>query len=165
MGTLDLFSVGWISVYEETGGLMVNDPVLRTHKVIVWIGVWKLCYDFHNVMLCTSEIDLLHSFISAIISWTWTWNFGEHIWWYSGMKSCATNNWFLWNHTALHFSVLLFFLIALYELSLICIQRPLKTIAIKSGDVYIPRGVAVPPLDKDILWDFQPKKLGYYILM
>ena len=39
-------------------------------------------------------------------------------------------------------------------------QRPLKTIAKRSGDVYIPRGVSVPPLDKDILWDFQPKKLG-----
>nr|GMD70218.1 V-type proton ATPase catalytic subunit A [Ipomoea batatas] len=39
-------------------------------------------------------------------------------------------------------------------------QRPLKTIAIKSGDVYIPCGVSVPALDKDILWEFQPKKLG-----
>lgn len=42
------------------------------------------------------------------------------------------------------------------------IQRPLKTIAIKSGDVYIPRGVSVPALDKDIPWEFQPKKLGTY---
>lgn len=40
------------------------------------------------------------------------------------------------------------------------LQRPLKTIAIKSGDVYIPRGVSVPALDKDQLWEFQPKKLG-----
>lgn len=40
------------------------------------------------------------------------------------------------------------------------LQRPLKTIAIKSGDVYIPRGVSVPALDKDILWEFDPKKLG-----
>nr|GMD65816.1 V-type proton ATPase catalytic subunit A [Ipomoea batatas] len=39
-------------------------------------------------------------------------------------------------------------------------QRQLKTIAIKSGDVYIPCGVSVPALDKDILWEFQPKKLG-----
>ncbi|GAB2216768.1 hypothetical protein Droror1_Dr00024547 [Drosera rotundifolia] len=39
-------------------------------------------------------------------------------------------------------------------------ERLLKTIAIRSGDVYIPRGVAVPTLDKDILWEFQPKKLG-----
>lgn len=46
-------------------------------------------------------------------------------------------------------------------------QRPLKTIAKRSGDVYIPRGVSVPPLDKDQLWDFQPKKLGnipFYLL-
>lgn len=39
-------------------------------------------------------------------------------------------------------------------------QRPLKTIAKRSGDVYIPRGVSVPALDKDILWEFQPKKIG-----
>ena len=39
------------------------------------------------------------------------------------------------------------------------LQRPLKTIAIKSGDVYIPRGVAVPALDKDYLWEFEPKRL------
>lgn len=39
-------------------------------------------------------------------------------------------------------------------------QRPLKTIAKRSGDVYIPRGVSVPALDKDALWEFQPKKLG-----
>lgn len=39
-------------------------------------------------------------------------------------------------------------------------QRPLKTIARTSGDVYIPRGVSVPALDKDVLWEFQPKKLG-----
>ena len=40
------------------------------------------------------------------------------------------------------------------------IQRPLKTIAKRSGDVYIPRGVSVPALDKDTLWEFQPKKIG-----
>lgn len=42
-------------------------------------------------------------------------------------------------------------------------QRPLKTIAKISGDVYIPRGVSVPALDKDILWEFQPKKIGNLI--
>ncbi|KAH0852823.1 hypothetical protein HID58_093675 [Brassica napus] len=36
------------------------------------------------------------------------------------------------------------------------IQRPLKTIAKRSGDVYIPRGVSVPALDKDCPWEFQP---------
>ncbi|CAL5444455.1 unnamed protein product [Camellia sinensis] len=40
------------------------------------------------------------------------------------------------------------------------IQRPLKTIAKRSGDVYIPRGVSVLALDKDTLWEFQPKKIG-----
>ena len=39
-------------------------------------------------------------------------------------------------------------------------QRPLKTIAKLSGDVYIPRGVSVPALDKDTLWEFQPKIIG-----
>ena len=38
-------------------------------------------------------------------------------------------------------------------------QRPLKTIAKRSGDVYIPREVAVLALDKDTLWEFQPKKI------
>ena len=28
-------SVLYVTVYEETAGLMVNDPVLRTHKVIL----------------------------------------------------------------------------------------------------------------------------------
>ncbi|XVF57884.1 hypothetical protein PTKIN_Ptkin07bG0018300 [Pterospermum kingtungense] len=79
-----------IQVYEETAGLMVNDPVLRTHKV--------------------------PSFSSA-----GTRNIGK-----------------------------IFY----------GIQRPLKTIAKRSGDVYIPPGVSVPALDKDILWDFQPKKIG-----
>lgn len=36
------------------------------------------------------------------------------------------------------------------------IQRPLKAIARQSGDVFIPRGVAVPALDSDIAWEFSP---------
>ncbi|GJY47328.1 putative reverse transcriptase domain-containing protein [Tanacetum coccineum] len=40
------------------------------------------------------------------------------------------------------------------------LMRPLKTIARISQDVYIPRGVSVPALDKDIRWEFQPKKIG-----
>ncbi|CAH2050549.1 unnamed protein product, partial [Thlaspi arvense] len=72
-----------IQVYEETAGLMVNDPVLRTHKVIILYGFCK-----------------------------------------------------------------------------VSIKKTLKTIAKRSGDVYIPRGVSVPALDKDTLWEFQPKKIG-----
>lgn len=43
------------------------------------------------------------------------------------------------------------------------IQRPLKQIAIDSGDVFIPRGVACPSLDIVKQWEFQPKgfKVGY----
>ncbi|XVE89291.1 hypothetical protein DITRI_Ditri19aG0190800 [Diplodiscus trichospermus] len=78
-----------IQVYEETAGLMVNDPVLRTHKPL--------------------SVELGPGILGNI---------------FDG------------------------------------IQRPLKTIAKISGDVYIPRGVSVPALDKDILWDFQPKKIG-----
>lgn len=78
-----------IQVYEETAGLMVNDPVLRTHKPL--------------------SVELGPGILGNI---------------FDG------------------------------------IQRPLKAIAIKSGDVYIPRGVAVPALDKDTAWDFQPKKLS-----
>ncbi|KAG6400007.1 hypothetical protein SASPL_141495 [Salvia splendens] len=78
-----------IQVYEETAGLMVNDPVLRTHKPL--------------------SVELGPGILGNI---------------FDG------------------------------------IQRPLRTIAIKSGDVYIPRGVSVPALDKDTLWEFQPKKIG-----
>ncbi|PNH04331.1 V-type proton ATPase catalytic subunit A isoform 1 [Tetrabaena socialis] len=37
------------------------------------------------------------------------------------------------------------------------IQRPLKAIAIQSGDVFIPRGVACPALDIVKQWEFHPK--------
>lgn len=36
------------------------------------------------------------------------------------------------------------------------IQRPLKAIAQRSGDVFIPRGVAVPALDETASWEFTP---------
>lgn len=36
------------------------------------------------------------------------------------------------------------------------IQRPLKSIAVRSGDVFIPRGVAVPALDENTAWEFAP---------
>jgi V-type H+-transporting ATPase subunit A len=36
------------------------------------------------------------------------------------------------------------------------IQRPLKAIAQRSGDVFIPRGVAVPALDESAAWEFAP---------
>jgi V-type H+-transporting ATPase subunit A len=36
------------------------------------------------------------------------------------------------------------------------IQRPLETIAINSGSVYVPRGVDVPSLDQNKAWDFTP---------
>ncbi len=36
------------------------------------------------------------------------------------------------------------------------IQRPLKQIAVFSGDVFIPRGVAVPALDITKKWEFHP---------
>ncbi len=36
------------------------------------------------------------------------------------------------------------------------IQRPLKAIAVASGDCFIPRGVAVPALDRTKQWEFHP---------
>ncbi len=39
------------------------------------------------------------------------------------------------------------------------IQRPLKAIALSSGDCFIPRGVDVPALDRKIAWEFNPKKI------
>ena len=38
------------------------------------------------------------------------------------------------------------------------IQRPLETIAINSGSVFVPRGVDVPSLDQHKNWDFTPTK-------
>jgi len=38
------------------------------------------------------------------------------------------------------------------------IQRPLKEIAEKSESVFIPRGVELPCLDQDKLWDFKPNR-------
>jgi len=38
------------------------------------------------------------------------------------------------------------------------IQRPLGTIAKVVGDVFIPRGVNLPNLDRDALWDFKASK-------
>lgn len=36
------------------------------------------------------------------------------------------------------------------------IQRPLKSIAVASGDCFIPRGVSVPALDANKQWEFHP---------
>uniref|UniRef100_A0A7R9VXR1 H(+)-transporting two-sector ATPase n=1 Tax=Chlamydomonas euryale TaxID=1486919 RepID=A0A7R9VXR1_9CHLO len=36
------------------------------------------------------------------------------------------------------------------------IQRPLKAIAVASGDCFIPRGVSVPALDRKKAWEFAP---------
>lgn len=36
------------------------------------------------------------------------------------------------------------------------VQRPLEKIAIHTGDMYIPRGVSVPALDREKKWDFTP---------
>lgn len=39
------------------------------------------------------------------------------------------------------------------------IQRPLKSISSLSNSIYIPRGVAVPALSREIKWDFKPGDL------
>ncbi len=45
------------------------------------------------------------------------------------------------------------------------IQRPLKQISTVSDSIYIPRGIAVPSLSREIKWDFTPgdKKVGDHI--
>lgn len=48
----------------------------------------------------------------------------------------------------------------IYILSWALEQRPLKAIALQCGDVYIPRGVAVPALDRKKQWEFKPKGLS-----
>ncbi|CAM6021112.1 unnamed protein product [Sphagnum compactum] len=78
-----------IQVYEETAGLTVRDPVLRTHKPL--------------------SVELGPGILENI---------------FDG------------------------------------IQRPLKAIALRCGDVYIPRGVAVPALNRDKAYEFAPKNLA-----
>ena len=39
------------------------------------------------------------------------------------------------------------------------IQRPLKSIATASDSIYIPRGISVPSLNREVKWDFTPGKL------
>ena len=39
------------------------------------------------------------------------------------------------------------------------IQRPLKAIALSSGDVFIPKGIDVPALDRKKQYEFNPRKL------
>ncbi|OAE26161.1 hypothetical protein AXG93_903s1220 [Marchantia polymorpha subsp. ruderalis] len=77
-----------IQVYEETAGLMVNDPVLRTRKPL--------------------SVELGPGILENI---------------FDG------------------------------------IQRPLKAIARMCKDVYIPRGVAVPALDRSKLWEWTPRHI------
>jgi vacuolar-type H+-ATPase catalytic subunit A/Vma1 len=36
------------------------------------------------------------------------------------------------------------------------IQRPLKDIAEKAANVFVPRGIDLPSLDQNKLWDFKP---------
>lgn len=36
------------------------------------------------------------------------------------------------------------------------VQRPLEKIALHTGDMFIPRGVSVPALDRQKAWDFTP---------
>ena len=36
------------------------------------------------------------------------------------------------------------------------IQRPLEYISRTSGDVFVPRGVDVPALDRNLLWEYTP---------
>jgi len=38
------------------------------------------------------------------------------------------------------------------------IQRPLKEIAEQAENVFVPRGIDLPCLDQDKIWDFQPNK-------
>lgn len=42
------------------------------------------------------------------------------------------------------------------------IQRPLKAIALSSGDVFIPRGVDVPALDRKQTFEFDPRKFKVF---
>lgn len=45
------------------------------------------------------------------------------------------------------------------------IQRPLKDIAVLTKSIYIPKGVNIPALDRNVSWDYDPSdiKIGSHI--
>lgn len=62
-------------VYEETAGLMVNDPVLRTHKVSLSSFSISVALSDGDLTMLSNEYCIC---ISAVISGVGTWNFGKY---------------------------------------------------------------------------------------
>lgn len=65
------YCCSWISVYEETAGLTVNDPVLRTRKVyhkVLFLSTWNIAYQ-----LCRFP---LHNGFSLCSLCQWSWDLG-----------------------------------------------------------------------------------------
>jgi len=54
------------------------------------------------------------------------------------------------------FKFCLYILLGILETIFDGIQRPLKEIAARADSVFIPRGIELPCLDQDKLWDFHP---------
>lgn len=63
-----------ISVYEETAGLMVNDPVLRTHKVNLFF-VFLLLFLMVVLKVSANKWDV---YFTAFIGGVGTWNIGKY---------------------------------------------------------------------------------------
>ena len=84
IGKFDLSLLIWVAinllVYEETAGLMVNDPVLRTHKVrysldiIYIVNFLETKCDF----LC-HLCNLVLLINAATLCGAWTWNPRKHL--------------------------------------------------------------------------------------
>lgn len=61
-----------MSVYEETAGLMVNDPVLRTHKVIFLLNIFMISRWYINFA------HELYVHLTASVSGIGTRNIGKY---------------------------------------------------------------------------------------
>ena len=68
------------AVYEETTGLMVNDPVLRTRKVLFPLISVCICVSF----LFSPLINVCWLFHTASLSWIGAWHSWQHFWRDSG---------------------------------------------------------------------------------
>jgi len=109
-----------IQCYEETSGLRVGDPIVRTHQPLsVELGPGVMGNIFDGIQV-------------------------------RGASACRPFSW--WPQS----SGTLFDAHARLPCACSHTQRPLKTIAKVVNDVFIPRGINVPALDRDKLWAFTP---------
>ena len=65
---------------------------------------------------------------------------------------------FPWSLDQVSTQIVVYICLGILETIFDGIQRPLKEIAGQADSVFIPRGIELPCLDQDKLWDFHPSK-------